>query len=189
MGRGGGGGGGRDRFRREYQPRMEERSVSHSSGSGGRYGGGGGSSSSARGGGFSNKSNAPPSRHLWVGNLAHGLMESELTHHFLRFGDLESVAFQPGRSYAFLNFVRDEDAIDAIEALQGFPLAGNPLRIEFAKAVSLVLPNLLFSRFYISLYGCTNILSTICVCLYIFLFNCSPFFWVIHQRALQLLNS
>ncbi|XP_062107074.1 flowering time control protein FPA isoform X2 [Humulus lupulus] len=140
MGRGGGGGGGRDRFRREYQPRMEERSMSHSSGSGGRYGGGGGGgggsggSSSGRGGGFFNKSNAPPSRHLWVGNLAHGLMESELTHHFLRFGDLESVAFQPGRSYAFLNFVRDEDAIDAIEALQGFPLAGNPLRIEFAKA-------------------------------------------------------
>ncbi|KAM6572211.1 hypothetical protein CsatA_016291 [Cannabis sativa] len=130
MGRGGGGGGGRDRFRREYQPRMEERNIGHSSGSGGRYGGGG----SGRGGGFFNKSNAPPSRHLWVGNLAHGLMEDELTHHFLRFGDLESVAFQPGRSYAFLNFVRDEDAIDAIEALQGFPLAGNPLRIEFAKA-------------------------------------------------------
>ncbi|KAH1215875.1 Flowering time control protein FPA [Glycine soja] len=28
----------------------------------------------------------------------------------------------------------DEDAIDALRALQGFPLAGNPLRIEFAKA-------------------------------------------------------
>uniref|UniRef100_A0A803QIG2 RRM domain-containing protein n=1 Tax=Cannabis sativa TaxID=3483 RepID=A0A803QIG2_CANSA len=114
---------------------MEERNIGHSSGSGGRYGGGG----SGRGGGFFNKSNAPPSRHLWVGNLAHGLMEDELTHHFLRFGDLESVAFQPGRSYAFLNFVRDEDAIDAIEALQGFPLAGNPLRIEFAKAVVMMM--------------------------------------------------
>jgi hypothetical protein len=30
----------------------------------------------------------------------------------------------------------DEDAIDAMRSLQGFPLAGNPLRIEFAKAVS-----------------------------------------------------
>ncbi|PON88013.1 Splicing factor-like protein [Trema orientale] len=169
MGGGGGGGaGGRDRFRRDYQPRMEERSITHSgSGHGGRFGnsgrtGGGG------GGRFHGKSNAPvpPSRHLWVGNLAHGLGESELTHHFLRFGDLESVAFQPRRSYAFLNFVREEDAIDAIEALQGFPLAGNPLRIEFAKAVSLVLPNLLFSCFVISLY-CTDDISSICVCLYI----------------------
>ena len=65
-------------------------------------------------------------------------MESELVSHFLRFGDLESVAFQPGRSYVFLNFVEEEDAVDAIEELQGFPLAGNSLRIEFAKAVSLV---------------------------------------------------
>ncbi|PON32531.1 Splicing factor-like protein [Parasponia andersonii] len=162
-----GGGGGRDRFRRDYQRRMEERSITHSgSGHGGRFG------NSGRSGGvvgrFHGKSNAPvpPSRHLWVGNLAHDLGESELTHHFLRFGDLESVAFQPRRSYAFLNFVREEDAIDAIEALQGFPLAGNPLRIEFAKAVSLVLPNLLFSCFVISLY-CTVDISSICVCLYI----------------------
>lgn len=165
MGRGGGGG--RDRFRREYQPRMDERSVTHS-GYGGRFDGSG---YGGRSGGFS-KSNAPvpPSRHLWVGNLAHGIGENELTHHFLRFGDLESVAFQPGRSYAFLNFVREEDAIDAIEALQGFPVAGNPLRIEFAKAVSLVLPNLLFSlRFNISLY-CTDMYSIyvyVCVSVYL----------------------
>lgn len=54
----------------------------------------------------------------------------------MRYGPLENVAFQPGRSYAFINFRMDEDAIDALRALQGFPLAGNPLRIEFAKAVS-----------------------------------------------------
>lgn len=79
----------------------------------------------------------PPSRHLWVGNLSHSLVESELTDYFLQFGELESVAFQPGRSYAFINFDRDHDAIAAMKALQGFPVAGNPLRIEFAKAVSL----------------------------------------------------
>ena len=83
-------------------------------------------------------------------------MESELVSHFLRFGDLESVAFQPGRSYVFLNFVEEEDAVDAIEELQGFPLAGNPLRIEFAKAVSLV---------SISLFCCTGSIFT-CLCLY-----------------------
>ena len=78
----------------------------------------------------------PPSRHLWVGNLPHGILERELADRFLRFGELESLAFQPGRSYAFVNFNHDEDAFAAIESLQGFPLSGNPLRIEFAKAVS-----------------------------------------------------
>lgn len=133
-------GGGRDRFRRDYhhhhdqhRSRFEEKSSNFQSRSG-RFGG--------RTSGISNKtSNAPPSRHLWVGNLSHSLMESDLTSHFLRFGELESVAFQPGRSYAFLNFAREEDAIDAIEALQGFPLAGNPLRIEFAKADKSLAPS------------------------------------------------
>lgn len=106
-------GGGRDRYRRDYPSRFDERSNS------GR-----------------NSSNNPPSRHLWVGNLAHNITENELTRHFLQFGPLESVAFQPGRSYTFINFKRDEDGIDALKALQDFPVAGNPLRIEFAKAVS-----------------------------------------------------
>ncbi|KAM5580303.1 flowering time control protein FPA [Rosa sericea] len=79
-------------------------------------------------------SKAPPSRHLWIGNLSHSITEDDLTRHFLQFGDLESVAFQPGRSYAFINFNREDDAIAAMEALQGFPVAGNPLRVEFTKA-------------------------------------------------------
>ncbi|KAA8524920.1 hypothetical protein F0562_011442 [Nyssa sinensis] len=102
-------GGGRDRFRRDYPQRSEEKS-------------------------HHGRSNAPPSRHLWVGNLSHNLAENTLTNHFLQFGELENVAFQPGRSYAFINFKNDEDAFAAIRELQGFVLAGNALRIEFAKA-------------------------------------------------------
>ena len=115
----------------------------------------------------SNSSGHQPSRHLWVGNLSHSILEHELTNHFLRFGELESVAFQPGRSYAFLNFKRDDDAFAAINALQGFPVAGNALRIEFTKAVSpahplLVLPVTFFAMLflfsvkfivYVSMYG------------------------------------
>ncbi|MBA0795530.1 hypothetical protein Gohar_006388, partial [Gossypium harknessii] len=89
--------------------------------------------------GISSRANAPPSRHLWVGNLSHSILEPDLTDHFLQFGELESVAFQPGRSYAFINFMNEEEAISAMKALQGFPVAGNPLRIEFAKAFSCLL--------------------------------------------------
>lgn len=89
---------------------------------------------SVRGGGRKEeRGRNPPSRHLWVGNLPLGISERELADRFLRFGELESVAFQPARSYAFLNFKHDEDAFAAIDSLQGFPLNGNPLKIEFAK--------------------------------------------------------
>lgn len=89
------------------------------------------------------RSSAPPSRHLWVGNLSHTLTERMLSNHFRDFGELESVAFQPGRSYAFINFIDEGAAFAAFEGLQGFILAGNALRIEFTKAVSLVHPCLL----------------------------------------------
>ncbi|KAJ8748148.1 hypothetical protein K2173_000556 [Erythroxylum novogranatense] len=107
----GGGGGGRERSRRDLpSSRFEEGGVT------------------------SKRGNNPPSRHLWIGNLFHSISENDLTDQFIRFGELDSVAFQAGRSYAFINFMNHEDAIDAMKALQGFPLAGNPLRIEFAKA-------------------------------------------------------
>lgn len=113
--------GGRDRYRREYPSRYEEKSSNFHGGSG--------------------RNSNPPSRHLWVGNLSHSLMEDDLTNHFLQFGELESIAFTPGRSYAFLNFKRDDDAFAAINALQGFAIAGNPLRIEFAKAEKSLTPS------------------------------------------------
>ncbi|KAL9670000.1 hypothetical protein QQ045_007550 [Rhodiola kirilowii] len=82
----------------------------------------------------SQRLNAPPSRHLWVGNLSLNIDERTLADQFYNFGELESVAFQPGRSYAFVNFKREEEAVAAMRALQGFPLGGMTLKIEFTKA-------------------------------------------------------
>ncbi|XP_068643123.1 flowering time control protein FPA-like [Aristolochia californica] len=99
---------GKDRFRDEYTPRSEEK-------------------------GTVSRRNAPPSRHLWVGNLSPHIAEAALRQQFLRFGDIESIAFLPGRSYAFINFMNDEDAMVAMKALQGFVVGGLPLKIEFTK--------------------------------------------------------
>ncbi|XP_072962273.1 flowering time control protein FPA [Typha angustifolia] len=76
---------------------------------------------------------APPSRRLWVGNLSQHASQNSLLEQFLRFGDVENISHVPGRSYAFVNFKKEEDAIIALKGLQGFNVAGMPLRIEFAK--------------------------------------------------------
>nr|XP_010928998.1 flowering time control protein FPA isoform X2 [Elaeis guineensis] len=110
MGRGGGGGGrGRDRSNNKYAPRSEEKER--------RTGWG----------------VAPPSRHLWVGNLGPQATRSTLLEHFLRFGEIENIAYIPGRSYAFVDYKKEEDAVIALRGLQGFKFDGMPLRIEFAK--------------------------------------------------------
>lgn len=124
--------GGRERSRRDYPSRSEERS-------------------------HHGRSSAPPSRHLWVGNLSHNLSERTLKEHFLRFGELESLAFQPGRSYAFVNYKHDEEAFAAIRALQGFFVAGNSLKIEFAKGVSPA--NLWLLSLLVYLMFCLRVLS------------------------------
>lgn len=94
---------------------------------------------------------APPSRHLWVGNLSRRVSQNNLYEHFLRFGDIENIVYTPGRSYAFVNYKKEDDAIIAFKGLQGCIVAGNPLRIEFAKEVSDENPShqLLMHTFYL----------------------------------------
>uniref|UniRef100_A0A2P2JPB4 RRM domain-containing protein n=1 Tax=Rhizophora mucronata TaxID=61149 RepID=A0A2P2JPB4_RHIMU len=150
-GLGGGGGGGRDRLRREFPySRFDDDDSNANINSNSNI-------SNRRG-------NNPPSRHLWVGNLSHSIVEADLTDYLLRFGELESVAFQPGRSYAFINFKMPEDAIAAMKALQGFPLAGNPLRIEFAKAVSYAPPK----PFCLLLLTISQLPCICCVWIYVY---------------------
>ncbi|CAN6224033.1 unnamed protein product [Urochloa humidicola] len=76
---------------------------------------------------------APPSRHLWVGGLAPGVTASDLSELFLRCGDVEGIARDPGRNFAFVSFRREGDAVAAVRELQGARLAGVPVRIEFSK--------------------------------------------------------
>ncbi|CAN6210355.1 unnamed protein product [Urochloa humidicola] len=76
---------------------------------------------------------APPSRHLWVGGLAPGVTASDLSELFLRCGDVEGIARDPGRNFAFVSFRREGDAMAAVRELQGARLAGAHVRIEFSK--------------------------------------------------------
>lgn len=78
-----------------------------------------------------------PSNNLWVGNLSPEVTDSDLMDLFAQYGALDSVTTYSSRSYAFLFFKRVEDAKAAKSALQATPLRGIPIKIEFAKPVSL----------------------------------------------------
>ncbi|KQJ89763.1 flowering time control protein FPA [Brachypodium distachyon] len=76
---------------------------------------------------------APPSRHLWVGSLGSGVTVSDLSELFLRCGEIEGITRDPGRSFAFVSFMREHEAVAAVRELQGTRLRGAPIRIEFSK--------------------------------------------------------
>ncbi|XP_019053496.1 PREDICTED: flowering time control protein FPA isoform X2 [Nelumbo nucifera] len=88
---------------------------------------------SSHGGGKDTEEEETPSHNLWVGNLSNDTTDTDLMDVFSKYGDFESVATYSSRNYAFVYFKRLEDAKSAKEALQGFIVRGNPIKIEFAR--------------------------------------------------------
>lgn len=56
-------------------------------------------------------------RFLWLGNLKHGLKKSTLLSIFRPFGRIQDVVMFPGKQFAFVNFVRTDDAVAAAQDL------------------------------------------------------------------------
>ena len=62
-------------------------------------------------------------RHLWVGNVEQSVSEFELKSAFERYGTVESVRVLRANKCAFVNFVKEEDACEAAENMNGSLLA------------------------------------------------------------------
>ncbi|GMH28568.1 hypothetical protein Nepgr_030411 [Nepenthes gracilis] len=82
--------------------------------------------------GYRSDVSAIPSSNLWVGNLSNDVTDSDLMAVFGKLDAVDSI-MHSSRNYAFIYFKRIEDAIIARDALQGYVIKGNPIRIEFAK--------------------------------------------------------
>lgn len=119
-----------------------------------------------------------PSNNLWVGNLASDVTDSDLMELFAQYGALDSVTSYSSRSYAFLFFKRMEDAKAAKDALQGTPLRGNPIKIEFARPVRSVLCISLGSFSYFWLMCLVNYYLYDNLCDIDVFWDLKPEFWV-----------
>ncbi|XP_050386970.1 flowering time control protein FPA [Argentina anserina] len=73
------------------------------------------------------------SNNLWVGNIGRDVTDSNLYDLFSQYGALDGVTSYSTRSYAFVLFKLKEEAAAAKEALQGTPVRGLPIKIEFAR--------------------------------------------------------
>jgi RNA recognition motif-containing protein len=90
-----------------------------------------------------NKSTAPlavgtPNRELYVGNIDYRISNQELKDIFKLFNTIEAVKIirdPKGRSkgYGFVRFAVLEDAVNALNQMNGQPIHGRPLCIAYAK--------------------------------------------------------
>ncbi|KAK5166631.1 Phosphatidylinositol-3-phosphatase SAC1 [Saxophila tyrrhenica] len=84
--------------------------------------------------GTATQSNGVPFHRLYVGNIHFSITEGDLRDVFEPFGDLEFVQLQKeeqGRSkgYGFVQFVDPTKAKEALEHMNGFEVAGRPIRV------------------------------------------------------------
>ncbi|KAI9809145.1 MAG: hypothetical protein M1825_002435 [Sarcosagium campestre] len=81
-----------------------------------------------------NNSNQIPFHRLYVGNIHFSITESDLQNVFEPFGELEFVQLQKdeqgrSRGYGFVQFRDANQAREALEKMNGFDLAGRPIRV------------------------------------------------------------
>lgn len=73
------------------------------------------------------------SNNLWVGSITMDTTESDLTELFGRFGDIDRITAYSSRGFAFIYYRHVEEAVAAMEALQGANLNGGLLKIQYAR--------------------------------------------------------
>ncbi|KAK4986976.1 Phosphatidylinositol-3-phosphatase SAC1 [Elasticomyces elasticus] len=84
--------------------------------------------------GGASTSNGVPFHRLYVGNIHFSITENDLQNVFEPFGELEFVQLQKedmGRSkgYGFVQFLESAHAKEALEKMNGFEIAGRPIRV------------------------------------------------------------
>ncbi|OCK84271.1 splicing factor, CC1-like protein [Lepidopterella palustris CBS 459.81] len=84
--------------------------------------------------GSSNAASGVPFHRLYVGNIHFSITESDLQNVFEPFGELEFVQLQKeeqgrSRGYGFVQFRDPNQAKEALEKMNGFDLAGRPIRV------------------------------------------------------------
>lgn len=74
------------------------------------------------------------SRHLWVGGLQQiEKLKDQVEMEFKRFGPLEEFKLVRDRNCAFVDFVRLEDAVAALEGLHRKHIGNEELRVEYGR--------------------------------------------------------
>lgn len=69
-----------------------------------------------------------------MGGISTSVTKEELEEEFLKFGKIEDFKFMRDRNTAFIEFLRIEDASQALRNMNGKRLGGDQLRVDFLRS-------------------------------------------------------
>ena len=73
------------------------------------------------------------SRHLWIGGVGTHTIKEQLEAELRKFGPIEEFKILRDRHCAFVDFVRLDDAIAALEGLHRKRVGNDELRVEYGR--------------------------------------------------------
>ncbi|XP_073391415.1 uncharacterized protein [Physcomitrium patens] len=77
---------------------------------------------------------ATQSRHLWVGGISSNVTKEQIEGEFRKYGVLEDFKLLRERNCAFVDYVRMEDAVSAVEALNRKRIGEEELRVDYGRS-------------------------------------------------------
>ncbi len=95
-----------------------------------QQGGGGGGGSGNPGDSAADPNNTT----VFVGGLSSLISESTLRRYFEHFGEITYVKIPPGKGCGFVQYVRKQDAENAIQRMNGFPILNSKIRLSWGRS-------------------------------------------------------
>ena len=77
---------------------------------------------------------AKPCRNLWVGGISPAVSREQLEEEFSKFGKIDEFKFLRDRNTAFIEYVRLEDASQALRIMNGKRIGGDQIRVDFLRS-------------------------------------------------------
>ena len=77
---------------------------------------------------------AQQSRHLWVGGISPNVSKEQIEGEFRKYGILEDFKLLRERNCAFVDYVKIEDAVNAVEALNRTRIGDEELRVDYGRS-------------------------------------------------------
>ncbi|KAL0367521.1 UNVERIFIED_CONTAM: Flowering time control protein FPA [Sesamum radiatum] len=80
---------------------------------------------------------AKPSNILWVAGINQHVSKEELEKEFLKFGQIQKLRYLKDQNTAYIYYVRVEDAVEALESMNGKQIGGDHILVDFLRSQSL----------------------------------------------------
>ncbi|KAA8531428.1 hypothetical protein F0562_006219 [Nyssa sinensis] len=77
---------------------------------------------------------AKPCKSLWVSGISPSVSKEKLEEDFLKFGKIEEFKFLRDRNTAFVDYLKLEDAFQALKSMNGRRIGGDQIRVDFLRS-------------------------------------------------------